>query len=363
MKKALFVLPMLFLTAFLWGQSKDVSGVITSAEDGLPVIGASILLKGTSSGTVTDVDGTYSLNVPGNDAVLVISYTGLKTQEITVGNRTTINVVMESNVAFLDEVVVTGYGSQGRRVLTSAVSSVRAEDIENLPSASVDQLVQGRAAGVQISSNSGTPGGGMFVRVRGTTSITASSDPLYVIDGIPVVSAPLESQGTGGQRTNPLADLNPADIESVEVLKDASATAIYGARAANGVVLITTKRGKKSQNARVNLNAYTGVQSLWRSPADQLVNAAEFESLINEANENNWIATNGSLTAPDSKGNLYKAAYANPGSGPNDTQWSSFLFEDAPMYNMDLSISGGTDKVRYYISGNYFDQDGILKAT
>ncbi len=363
MKKALFVLPMLLLTALLWGQEKTVSGVITSAEDGLPVIGASILIKGTSNGTSTDLDGSYTLDVPGNDAVLIISYTGLKTIEILVGNRTKLDVVLESNIAFLDEVVVTGYGTQGRRVLTSAVSSVKAEDIQNLPSASVDQLVQGRAAGVQISSNSGTPGGGMFVRVRGTTSITASSDPLYVIDGIPVVSAPLESQGTGGQRTNPLADLNPADIESVEVLKDASATAIYGARAANGVVLITTKRGKKSQNARVNLNAYTGVQSLWRSPSDQLVNASEFEMLINEANSNNWINTNGSIDALDSKGKAYKATYPNANSGKYDTDWSSFIFEDAPMFNTDLSISGGTDRVRYYVSGNYFNQDGIMKGT
>lgn len=362
MKKALFVLPMLLLTVILWGQEKQVSGVVTSAEDGLPVIGASILLKGTDMGTVSDVDGTYSIKVPGDDAVLVVSYTGLKSQEITVGNRTTINIVMESSVAFLDEVVVTGYGTQGRRVLTSAVSSVKAEDIENLPSASVDQLVQGRAAGVQISANSGTPGGGMFVRVRGTTSITASSDPLYVIDGIPVVSTPLESQGTGGQRTNPLADLNPADIESIEVLKDASATAIYGARAANGVVLITTKRGKKSQNARVTLNAYTGVQSLWRSPSDQVVNASEFEMLINEANANNWIVANGSLDAKDSKGNSYKATYPNANSGKYDTDWSSYIFQDAPMYNTDLSVSGGSDRVRYFISGNYFDQDGILKG-
>ncbi len=346
MKRILSILPLLLVAVLAIGQ-KEVSGVITSAEDGQPVIGASILVKGTSTGTVTDIDGRYTLAVPGDDAVLVISYTGLKTLEITVGNRTRIDVVMESSIAFLDEIVVTGYGTQGRRVLTSAVSSVKAEDIQNLPSASVDQLVQGRAAGVQISANSGTPGGGMFVRVRGTTSITASSDPLYVIDGIPVVSAPLESQGTGGQRTNPLADLNPADIESVEVLKDASATAIYGARAANGVVLITTKRGKKSQNARVTFNAFAGNQTLWRSPSDLLVNAAEFEALINESRQNNGAAP----------------LYPNANSGKYDTDWNSYIFEDAPMYNADLSLSGGSDRVRYFISGNYFDQDGILKGT
>ncbi len=345
MKKRLLILPLLLAALLAMGQ-KEVSGLITSAEDRQPVIGASILVKGTTTGTVTDIDGRFSITVPGDNAVLVISYTGLKTVEITVGNRTQLNIVMESSVAFLDEVVVTGYGSQGRRVLTSAVSSVKAEDIQNLPSASIDQLVQGRAAGVQISANSGTPGAGMFVRVRGTTSITASSDPLYVIDGIPVVSTPLESEGVGGQRTNPLADLNPADIESVEVLKDASATAIYGARAANGVVLITTKRGRKSQNARVTLNTYIGSQSFWRSPSDQLVNALEFETLMNEA------ARNANAREP----------YPTPGSSGIDTDWNSFIFQkNVPMYNTDLSISGGTDRVRYFISGNYFDQEGILK--
>jgi TonB-linked SusC/RagA family outer membrane protein len=364
MKKLWTVLPI-----FLWGyclcaQERTITGIITSSEDGQPVIGASILVKGTTTGAVTDFEGAYTLQVPGNEAVLLISYTGLQSQEITVGDRTKIDLVMETSSSFLDEVVVTGYGTQGRRVLTSAVSSVKAEDIQNLPSASVDQLIQGRAAGVQISANSGTPGGGMFVRVRGTTSITASSDPLYVIDGIPVVSTPLESQGVGGQRTNPLADLNPADIESVEVLKDASATAIYGARAANGVILITTKRGSKSQNARVTLNAYAGAQSFWRDPSDQLVNAAEFETLINEANANNWIVANGSIDAPDRQGRRYTPTYPNANSGKFDTDWNNFVFDDtAPMYNTDLSVSGGTDRVRYFISGNYFDQDGVLKST
>lgn len=346
MKRILSILPLLLVAVLAMGQ-KEVSGVVTSSEDGLPVIGATILVKGTSTGTATDIDGRYTLTVPDDNSILVFSYTGLRTTEVTVGNRTTVSVVMESSVSFLDEIVVTGYGSQGRRVLTSAVSSVSAAQIENLPAASVDQLVQGRAAGVQISSNSGTPGGGMFVRVRGTTSLTASNDPLYVIDGIPVVSAALESEGVGGQRTNPLADLNPADIESVEILKDASATAIYGARAANGVVIITTKRGRKGQNARVTLNAYTGIQNLWRSPSDLLVNAREFEELMNDAARQRNAAT---------------LPYPNPGSGGIDTDWNSLIFRDnAPMNNVDLSISGGSDRVRYFISGNQFQQDGILK--
>ncbi len=338
-------MPLLFCAILVMGQSKTVSGTITAAEDGLPVIGATILIKGTASGTATDIDGGYSLSVPGNDAVLVISYTGLKTQEVTVGDRTEINLVMESSVSILDEVVVTGYGSQGRRVLTSAVSSISAKEIENLPTPNVDQMLQGRAAGVQINSNSGTPGGSIFVRVRGTTSITAGSDPLYVVDGIPIVSTPLEAEGTGGQRTSPISDINPADIESIEVLKDAAATAIYGARAANGVVIITTKRGGKTRGAQVALNAYYGVQNFWKDPRESLVNATQFETLANDAAANRGQAT----------------PYPNPGSG-DDTDWIGFIFQDdAPMSNIDLSVSGGSDRVRYYISGNQFDQEGIMR--
>ncbi len=344
MKRILSILPLLLVAVLAMGQ-REVSGVITAAEDGQPVIGATILVKGTSTGTATDIDGRYTLTVPGNNAVLVISYTGFKTVEIAVGNRSQIDVVMESSVSILDEVVVTGYGSQGRRVLTSAVSSVGAEQIENLPTPSVDQMIQGRAAGVQISANSGTPGGGMFVRVRGTTSITAGSDPLYVVDGIPITTSPLEAEGVGGQQTSPIADLNPADIQSIEVLKDASATAIYGARAANGVVIITTKRGKKSQNSKVTLNSYYGIQNYWKDPQGQLVNARQFEELMNESAVNNG-------------GN---PPYPNPGSGAS-TEWASLLFRDnAPMHNVDLSLSGGTDKVRYFISGNQFNQEGIMK--
>jgi len=345
MKRILSVLPLLFLAVLVMGQEKTVSGTITSAEDGLPVIGATILIKGTSSGTATDIDGNYTLQVPGDDAILVISYTGLKTQEVTVGDRTEINVEMESSVSILDEVVVTGYGSQGRRVLTSSVSSVGAEEIENLPTPNVDQMLQGRAAGVQINSNSGTPGGSIFVRVRGTTSITAGSDPLYIVDGIPIVSSPLEAEGTGGQRTSPISDINPADIESIEVLKDAAATAIYGARAANGVVIITTKRGSRSQGATVKLNAYYGVQNFWKDPRESLVNAEQFEVLANEAARNRGQAE----------------PYPNPGTG-DDTDWIGFIFQDnAPMYNVDLSVSGGTDRIRYYVSGNQFDQQGIMR--
>jgi len=344
MKKLFAATLALGLAVWAYGQ-KTVTGTITSAENGETIIGATILIKGTTRGEVTDFDGNYSIEVPNDDAILVVAFTGLKTIEERVGNRTEVNFEMVSDIALLDEIVVTGYGSQGRKVLTSAISSLDAKEIENLPAPSFDQMMQGRAAGVQISANSGTPGGSIFVRVRGTNSITAGSDPLYVVDGIPIVSNPLEAEGTGGQRTSPIADINPADIQSIEVLKDAAATSIYGARAANGVVLITTKRGTKSRNARVTLNTYAGIQNFWKDPSESVVDARTFEELSNEAARNRGQAE----------------PYPNPGSGVN-TDWNSFIFrQDAPIYNVDLSISGGDDVVRYFVSGNSFVQNGIMR--
>lgn len=344
MKNSIILLILLGVSLYSYGQ-KTVSGTITSADDGQPIIGATIMLKGTSRGDLTDFDGKYTIEVPNDNATLVVSFTGLKTIEEVVGDRTTIDLAMQSDIALLDEVVVTGYGSQGRKVLTSAISSLSTEEIENLPTPGVDQMMQGRASGVQINSNSGTPGGSMFVRIRGTNSITAGSDPLYVVDGIPIVSTPLEAEGTGGQRTSPIADINPSDIANIEILKDASATAIYGARAANGVVLITTKRGTGSKKATVTLNSYAGIQNFWKDPSKQVVNAKQFEELNNEA------AANRGQAAP----------YPNPGSG-NNTDWNSYIFRsNAPIFNTDLSISGGDNAVRYFVSGNTFAQDGIMQ--
>ncbi|GAB5550579.1 MAG: TonB-dependent receptor [Saprospiraceae bacterium] len=342
--KKLFTTMMVFCLVYVAYGQTTVTGTVID-ESGETVIGATILLKGTTRGTISDLDGSYSIKVPNEDATLVASFTGYKTIEEKVGNRTEINFQMESDISLIDEVVITGYGSQGRKVLTSAISSLDAKEIENLPTPAVDQMIQGRAPGVQISANSGTPGGSIFVRIRGTNSITAGSDPLYVVDGIPIVSTPLEAEGTGGQRTSPIADINPADIQSIDVLKDAAATAIYGARAANGVVLITTKRGATSRKARITLNAYTGIQNFWRDPSEALVNATQFEELSNEA------ARNRGQDEP----------YPNPGSGDN-TDWNKFIFQDnAPISNLDLSISGGDDKVKYYVSGNSFSQDGIMR--
>jgi TonB-linked SusC/RagA family outer membrane protein len=346
MRKSLlikFVPLLMLLSSMAWAQERSVSGKVTSQEDGTALPGVNVVVKGTTNGTVTDAEGNFKISVPSSGGSLVFSFIGLSTTEVEIGDRTTVDVSLSLDVQQLSEVVVTGYGTQDRKTLTSSITSVSAKDIAGVPMASPDQMLQGRAVGVQVSSASGTPGGGVSVRVRGSTSINASSDPLYVVDGIPIVSSNLSAVGLGGQLTNPIADLNPADIESMEILKDASATAIYGARAANGVVLITTKRGK-NQKPKIEVNTYTGVQSLWRKPS--VVDGPTFERLINESRANNGQSQ----------------LYPNPDAALN-TDWMGQIFQEAPMNNVDLSVSGGSDKVKYMTSFNYFKQDGINKPS
>jgi TonB-linked SusC/RagA family outer membrane protein len=346
MRKSLlikFVPLLMLLSSMAWAQERSVLGKVTSQEDGTALPGVNVVVKGTTNGTVTDAEGNFKISVPSSGGSLVFSFIGLSTTEVEIGDRTTVDVSLSLDVQQLSEVVVTGYGTQDRKTLTSSITSVSAKDIAGVPMASPDQMLQGRAVGVQVSSASGTPGGGVSVRVRGSTSINASSDPLYVVDGIPIVSSNLSAVGLGGQLTNPIADLNPADIESMEILKDASATAIYGARAANGVVLITTKRGK-NQKPKIEVNTYTGVQSLWRKPS--VVDGPTFERLINESRANNGQSQ----------------LYPNPDAALN-TDWMGQIFQEAPMNNVDLSVSGGSDKVKYMTSFNYFKQDGINKPS
>lgn len=326
------------ITAISYAQI-TISGTVTSAVNGEALPGITVLEKSTSNGTTTDAEGNYEITVSNSDAVLVFSSISFQTQEIVVGNQETINIQLEEDVQLLQDVVVVGYGEQDRKTLTSAVSSISAEDIANTPSASTDQLMQGRAAGVQVSANSGTPGGGIFVKIRGTSSISGGSDPLYVVDGIPIQTGNF-GLGLGGETTSALADLSPSDIESIEVLKDASATAIYGARAANGVVLITTKRGGFTE-PRVNVNMYRGAERPVNMP--DLVSGSEFEMLMNEAARNNG------QTEP----------YANPENTTN-TNWADQVFRTGVVQNYDISVSGGNESVKYSVSGSVFDQDGVV---
>lgn len=361
MKKILLLILMTFLAMeVIQAQTRVVTGRVVSEDDPEGVPGVNVLIKGTGIGTATDIDGRYSIQIQDNSSVLVFSFVGFLSQEVTVGNQSTVNVNLESDAENLSEIIVVGYGEQDRKTLTSAISSINAKDVENIPITSPDQLLQGRAAGVVVNTESGEPGGGMNIRIRGTTSITGSSDPLYIIDGVPIISNNLAAT-TFGQPTNPLADLNPADIASFEILKDASATAIYGARAANGVVLITTKRGQRGKPT-VNISMFGGVSNPWRSPNDLRVDGPTFERLQNEASRNNWIDRNGSLEAPNAAGNNYAPPFANPDQAI-DTNWFDEIFQQGTIRSLDASVAGGDEKIKYFVSANNFYQEGLIKPS
>ena len=339
------ILPLFFALSFCFSvikaQNRMITGTVVGSDDKQTLPGALVKVEGTGQGVITDLYGKFKLSIP-ESGNLVVTYIGYLTQNVKITNKIVYDVSLLINVNKLSDVIVTGYGNQNRKTLTSGITSVKSEDIVNVPAASSDQLLQGRASGVLVSTNSGTPGGGVSVRIRGTSSINGSSDPLYIVDGIPIQASNLAQRGVGGSTTNPIADINPSDIESIDVLKDASATAIYGSRAANGVVLITTKRGISGQS-KISFGTYTGTQNLIKTPS--LVTGEQFELLMNES------AVNNGKPLP----------YANPGNAIN-TRWNDLVLNDnAPLRNVDLSVSGGSDKVKYLISANNFMQQGVIR--
>lgn len=315
-----------------------VRGQVTGAK-GETLPGVSIKLKGTAIGATTDLEGRYNINVPDNNSVLVFTYIGYVMQEVTVNNQTSINVKLEAANTSLTEVIVVGYGTQKKANLTGSVSSISEKDIKAVAITSPDQALQGRASGVQVTQNSSAPGGGTTIRIRGGNSIQGGNEPLYVIDGIPIYN----DNGASGASLNGLSSINPGDISSIEILKDASATAIYGSRGANGVVLITTKRGKAGQ-ANINIEMYQGIQNVRRKYP--LLNAAEFAILANEANTN-----------VGSKPVYTQQQINELGAG---TDWQNEIFRTAPISNYFLSANGGDENTQYAISGNYFKQEGIV---
>ncbi|WP_373331053.1 TonB-dependent receptor [Salmonirosea aquatica] len=292
-----------------------VTGTVTGADNNQPLPGVSVVVKGTSLGTTTNTSGVYQLTVPGPGSVLVFSFVGYLSREITVGNRQQLDVSLDADIKALSEVVVVGYGTVKKSDITGSVSSVSAEEMTAYPATGAVQALQGRAAGVQIQANNGEPGAAYKVRIRGGTSINASSDPIYVVDGF-----------VGG------AIPPPEDIESLEVLKDASATAIYGSRGANGVIMITTKRGK-SGKPRIELN--TSISSQNEINRLDLLNATQFVDYIKEA----------------------RPTYTSPGAS---TDWQDQIFRTGGIQNHQLSISGGSDAVSYYLSGALYDQKGVI---
>lgn len=328
-----FTLILLSSSHRIVAQGGIVTGTVsTDAGELLP--GVNVLIKGSSRGTTTNSDGVFTLGDVKSGDVLVFSFIGYSTQELTVGAQTNFTVKLMTDVETLNEVVVVGYGTQRKIETTGSIASVKASDLVQTPVTNVAQGLQSRVAGVQITQNSSAPGGNVSVRIRGTNSINGTSEPLYVVDGIQV------SNSGGITELSPLSTINPSDIESVDVLKDASATAIYGARGANGVVLITTKRGK-SGATRVSYEGYYGVQKI-RKTLDVL-NAAEFAQLENE---------------------VFKTqVYADPAAEGEGVDWQDLIFRSAPIQNHQLSVNGGTNKTQLALSLNYFDQDGIIIAS
>ena len=325
-------------------QSNTVTGVVVDA-NGEPIIGANVVVKGTTNGTITDIDGRFSLEAPGN-AVLSISYIGYNAQDVKIGNRSSIKIALKEDTQDLDEVIVVGYGTQKKSDLTGAVSSVKTAELQQTPMTSIDQGLVGRASGVLVTQTSGMPGAVASIRVRGSSSLQGGNEPLYVIDGFPVYGGGGFGNSGGKAQMSGLSTVNPSDIESIEILKDAAATAIYGARAANGVVLITTKSGKKGRDI-VTFEASIGVSNVAKKI--EVMGAQDYANLVNEA------YTNDGLSPYYDANDL--ASIAKIGNG---TDWQDEVFQTGISQNYQLSFSGGDEKTQYAISGNYTDQKGIV---
>lgn len=326
-RKAFMLMLVLTLSSSMFAQKK-ITGIVVD-EKGESVIGASVSEKGTTSGTATDIDGKFSLEVK-DGAVIVVSYLGFLTQEIIVNDRSDFHIIMKDNTEMLNEVVVVGYGVMRKKDLTGSLASVGAKSLKDKPVANIGEALQGQAAGVQVV-NAGAPGSNVSIRIRGLGSIN-STEPLLVIDGVPT--------------DMPLNALNQNDVETIDILKDASATAIYGSRGANGVVLITTKKGK-SGDGIISVSANWGIQDATSVP--KMLNASQFASLHND-----MMANNNRTQRPD---------FEDPTSWGKGTDWTDALLRTAAMQNYSVSYSGGTDKSNYYVSGSVFDQNGIVINT
>ncbi len=343
-----FLLFGLLSMSMVYAQNKRITGKVSAKEDGLPLPGVAVRVSGGQNATQTNSNGEYTLNVPQDVKSLTFSFIGYATQTISIGTRTSINVTLEADSKELSEIIVTGYGTQRRADFTGSQSSVKAADIANTPILTPEQALQGRAAGVQVTQASGTPGGGISIRVRGPSSISGSNQPLYVIDGIPINTGSYTQVGAGGQLTNALSDINPNDIESIEVLKDAAASAIYGSRAANGVIIVNTKRGS-NQTTKISFNAYYGTQEA--NKTIPLLTGQQYIELLNEAVRNRLggTANYNSISGLSADPNAYSS-----------TDWQKEIFQSAPIRNYDLNARGGNDKTKFSVSANYFDQDGIV---
>lgn len=341
------LLLLLFTGSAVHAQKINITGQLTDAGTGAALPSVTIGIKGSSQGTFSDANGRYTIAAAGADS-LVFSFIGYISKTIHVANRTKISVQLEPSNKVLNQVVVVGYGTQQKKDVTGSVGIVSMKNVKDMPVAGPDQALAGQIAGIQVSTSNGIPGGGPQVQVRGIGAVGAGSQPLYVVDGYPLASS-------SDQVSDPMNAINPQDIESMAVLKDASATAIYGSRGANGVVLITTKRGSSGIPV-VQLSANYGIQQIPQKGRPNLMNAQEFAQFRKEAiGDNIRFTEHREPTDAD-----IPEAYRHPEQLGEGTNWFNAITRVAPMQDINLSVSGGTDKIRTYISAGYYNQDGVV---
>ncbi|RYD92424.1 MAG: SusC/RagA family TonB-linked outer membrane protein, partial [Sphingobacteriales bacterium] len=353
--------------------NSTLHGVVLDNKTKEALPGAVVKIEGTTHAVATDVDGKFSF-ITGQKFpyTLIITYTGYKKQELVV-NGSPVTILLAEDINQLNDVVVVGYGTKTRKDLISSVSSVKADEIKKTPVASFDAQLQGKAAGVQINSNTGVPGDGIFVRVRGTTSINATNDPLYIVDGVFLNNTSLQTVNTGGRSTSPIADINPNDIENIEVLKDASATAIYGSRGANGVVIVTTRRGNYNVKPKVNFNVSQGWAWQPKDRLWKLTTGEQHAEIVNEFYRNSFADATaaGNTTGINTYRNVpFRALDDNPTGTPaarglpSDQKTYDRLgeiFRTALLQNYDISLDGGSKDTKYYIGAGYTKQQADIR--
>ena len=361
MKKIRLVYLLLIFPTILFAQSKEIIGTVLD-ENNMPLPGASVLVKGLTIGASTDFDGAFSLNVPETGKTLVVSYLGYITKEFVIGNKITFNIQLERDTNALDEVVVVGYGTQRKSDITGSVTSVNVDNVAAAQNRTVDALLQGRAAGVQVTQNAGSPGSGVSVKIRGASSLRGNNEPLYVVDGVIISSAGEDAANASAdansleETQNGLNGINPRDIESMEVLKDASATAIYGSRGANGVILITTKKGK---SGKTSIQAYVNTSVSEISERYDVLDALGYANYQNEA----LLVNGGDPRFSISGGTIFPIA--TDGTIGNialeQQNWHDEIYKQGFSKSAGASFSGGTEKGNYYASFGYNDQGGIVE--
>lgn len=346
----------LFVTPITVAQprGKTISGTVVD-DAKKPLVGATVVVEGKNANAITDIHGHYQITASRGD-MLVFNFLGMHPQKIAVGSQTVIDVQMLTDAVGVDEVVVVGYGVQNRRDVTTSISSVTPDKLQDMPLFDINQAMSGQAAGVNVISASGSPGGGADIQIRGLSTLSADTSPLYVVDGVVLqLGSDLES--------GPFSFINPADVASIEILKDAAAAAIYGSRASNGVVLITTKSGETGQ-ARVRISIKAGVQEVFNKV--DVLSAREFATLAIEARNNLWTDTGHSITDPDPVRNSNtKIGYFQDflDSNKKGTDWQNAIYQLAPYQEYQVNVNGGSETIKYMVSGGIMDQEGIVKNT